>query len=107
MHDRLAPPPPGLSESCLYSESKHGHVWTTDQVHIDPERPDGSQQTISFVQRDGFVESEQEIPEPHNFVASLRLGHEHHSHEYDVEFAEQEGHHHHTIKGHKGLGIPE
>ena len=88
----------------LYGESKHGHVWTTDQVHIETERPDGSQQTFSFVQRDGFVESEQEIPEPHEFVARLRLGHEHHSHDYDVEFAEQEGHHH-AIKGHKGLEV--
>jgi nickel/cobalt transporter (NicO) family protein len=56
------------------------------------------------VQCDGFVESEQEIPEPHEFVARLRLGHEHHSHDYDVEFVEHD-HHHHAIKDYDGLDV--
>lgn len=88
----------------LYSESKHGHVWAADQVRIETERSDGSRQTFTFVQRDGFVESEQEIPEPHEFVARLRLGHEHHSHDYDVEFVEHD-HHHHAIKDYEGLDV--
>ena len=88
----------------LFSESKHGQVWTADQVRIETERPDGSRQSFTFVQRDGFVESEQEIPEPHEFVARLRLGHEHHSHDYDVEFVEHD-HHHHAIKDYEGLDV--
>lgn len=88
----------------LYRESKHGHVWAVDQVRIETERSDGSRQTFNFVQRDGFVESEQEIPEPHEFVARLRLGHEHHSHDYDVEFVEHD-HHHHAIKDYEGLDV--
>ena len=88
----------------LYSEGKHGHVWTADQVRIETERTDGSRQTFTFVQRDGFVESEQEIPEPHEFVARLRLGHEHHSHDYDVEFVEHD-HHQHAIKDYEGLDV--
>jgi nickel/cobalt exporter len=88
----------------LFRESGHGHAWTADQVRIETERPDGSRQTFAFVQRDGFVESEQEIPEPHEFVARLRLGHEHHSHDYDVEFVEH-GHHHHAIKDYEGLDV--
>jgi nickel/cobalt exporter len=88
----------------LFSESKHGHVWTADEVRIEAERPDGSLQSFTFVQRDGFVESEQEIPEPHEFVARLRLGHEHHSHDYDVEFVEHD-HHHHAIKDYEGLDV--
>ncbi|MGL4602959.1 MAG: nickel/cobalt efflux transporter, partial [Iodobacter sp.] len=44
---------------------------------------------FDFVQRDGFVESTAEIPEPHEFIARLCLGHGHHSHDYDVVFAEQ------------------
>ena len=88
----------------LFRESGHGHAWTADQVRIETERPDGSIQKFSFVQRDGFVESEQEIPEPHEFVARLRLGHEHHSHDYDVEFVEHD-HHHHAIKDYEGLDV--
>ncbi len=88
----------------LFRESGHGHTWAADQVKIETERPDGSIQKFSFVQRDGFVESEQEIPEPHEFVARLRLGHEHHSHDYDVEFVEHD-HHHHAIKDYEGLDV--
>jgi nickel/cobalt exporter len=88
----------------LFRESGHGHAWTADQVRIETERPDGSRQSFTFVQRDGFVESEQEIPEPHEFVARLRLGHEHHSHDYDVEFVEHD-HHHHAIKDYEGLDV--
>lgn len=88
----------------LFSDGKHGHVWSADEVQIETERPDGSRQTFKFVQRDGFVESEQEIPEPHEFVARLRLGHEHHSHDYDVEFVEHD-HHHHAIQDYERLNV--
>jgi nickel/cobalt exporter len=88
----------------LFSESKHGNVWTAGQVGIETERPDGSRQAFSFVQRDGFVESEQELPEPHEFVARLRVGHEHHRHDYDVEFVEHDDHHH-AIKDYEGLDL--
>ena len=88
----------------LYREGKRGHMWTADQIRIETERPDGSRQTFTFVQRDGFVESEREIPEPHEFVARLRLGHEQHSHDYDVEFVEHD-HHHHAIKDYEGMDV--
>jgi len=88
----------------LYRESRHGHIWAADEVRIETERSDGRRQTFTFVQRDGFVESEQEIPEPHEFVARLRLGHEHHSHDYDVEYVEHD-HHHHAIKDYEGLDV--
>jgi len=88
----------------LYREGKHGHVWTADQVNVETERADGSRQSFTFVQRDGFVESAQDIPEPHEFVARLTLGHEHHSHDYDVEFVEHD-HHHHAIKDYDGLDV--
>jgi nickel/cobalt exporter len=87
----------------LYSESKHCHIWTADQVRLETERGNGSRQTFSFVQRDGFVESEQEIPEPHEFVARLCLGHERHSHNYDVEFVAHD--HHHAIKDYERLDV--
>ena len=92
----------------LFRDSKHGHDWTADQVSIETERPDGTQQVFSFVQRDGFVESAEEIPEPHEFVARLRLGHANHSHEYDVEFVEHDhehDHEHHAIQDYAGLDV--
>jgi nickel/cobalt exporter len=88
----------------LYSESDHGHAWAADQVKLDTERADGSRQAFTFVQRDGFVESEQEVHEPHEFVARLRLGHGHRSHDYDVEFVEHDDHHH-AIKDYEGLDV--
>ena len=88
----------------LFSETRHGHGWTPDQVRIETERPDGSRQTFSFIQREGFLESEQEIPEPHEFIARLQLGHGHHSHDYDVEFVEHD-HHHHAVKDYDGLDV--
>lgn len=86
----------------LSRESGYGHVWSADQVSVETERADGSRQSFTFVERNGFVESEQEIPEPHEFVVRLRLGHEQHSHDFDVEFVE---HHHHAIKDYEGLDV--
>lgn len=86
----------------LFYDSKGGHVWSADQVKVETERPDGRRQTFTFVQQNGFVESEQEIPEPHEFVARLSLGHGHHSHDYDVEFVE---HDHHAIEDYAGLDV--
>lgn len=88
----------------LFRESRHGHRWTAEQVRIETERADGSRQLFTFVEGDGFVESEQEIPEPHEFVARLRLGHEHHSHDYDVEYVEHD-HPHHAIADYDGLDV--
>lgn len=86
----------------LFYDSKGGHAWSADQVKVETERPDGLRQAFTFVQRNGFVESEQEIPEPHEFVARLHLGHGHHSHDYDVEFVE---HDHHAIEDYAGLDV--
>lgn len=86
----------------LFHDSKGGHAWPADQVEVETERPDGHRQTFTFVQRNGFLESAQEIPEPHEFVARLHLGHGHHSHDYDVEFVE---HDHHAIEDYAGLDV--
>lgn len=80
----------------LVREGTRGHAWSADQVEVVTERPDGSRQTFRFVQRDGFLESEQTIPEPHAFVARLSLGHEHHRHDYDIAFHEHDHDHVHV-----------
>lgn len=86
----------------LMREGTRGTAWSAEQVQIVTERPDGSRQTFRFVQRDGFLESEQSIPEPHAFVARLSLGHEHHRHDYDVTFTEHDHDHDHS---HGGLDV--
>lgn len=83
-------------------EGKRGHLWKADEVKITIERSDGNAEAFTFLQQDGFLESAQEIAEPHAFVARLQLGHAHHTHEYDVTFIEHE-HDHSTLKGDKNL----
>ena len=87
----------------LTREGTRGHAWAADQVQVVTERPDGSRQTFAFVQRDGFLESAQTIPEPHAFVARLSLGHAHHRHDYDVEFVEHD--HAHADHAYGGLDV--
>jgi cation diffusion facilitator family transporter len=43
-------------------------------VSVETERPDGSRQAFRFVGRGSYIESIDEIPEPHAFNAHLRIG---------------------------------
>ncbi len=70
----------------LHAESGHG--WKAGEVRLETERPDGARQAFSFVARDGYLESVQEIPEPHEFTARVTLSHGDHGHHYDVAFVE-------------------
>lgn len=90
----------------LYQERPRDHAWPASDIRVETERPDGTRQSFDFVQRDGFVESGQTIPEPHEFVARLSLGRDHHHrHDYDVEFVEHDHDHHHAIKDYEGLDL--
>jgi nickel/cobalt exporter len=72
-----------------------GHGWKAEEVTIITERPDGTRQAFAFADRGGFLESTQEIPEPHQFTARVSLAHGGHAHDYDVAFTEHDHHHHH------------
>jgi Co/Zn/Cd efflux system component len=58
------------------------------EVSVETERPDGARRSFSFESRGGFLESAEEIPEPHQFTAYVKVGnatcpvafeeHEHH-----------------------------
>jgi nickel/cobalt transporter (NicO) family protein len=85
----------------LHSES--GPEWPAGQVQVETERADGSRQTFAFRRHGGYLESVDEIPEPHEFIARLRLGEPQHSHDFDVEFVEHA--HHHAIAGYAGLDL--
>jgi nickel/cobalt exporter len=43
-------------------------------VSVTTIRPDGAEQTFSFINRQNYLESSEEIPEPHAFKARLALG---------------------------------
>src|SRR3978361_1740208 len=53
----------------------------SSDVSIETIRPDGSRQLFTFKDRDGYLESRDEIPEPHAFLAKVRLAHEGQQHE--------------------------
>ena len=53
---------------------------------IETMRPEGTRQQFSMTERGGYLESVEEIPEPHSFVARLRIGSDDHS----VVFQEHE-----------------
>lgn len=72
-----------------------------DTVSVETTRPNRSTQRFSFVDRGDFLESLEEIPEPHEFTARLRLGNGDHNHDYDVEFEEYG----HTHPEHSGLDV--
>ena len=78
----------------LSSESQNAlSEYLLKNIALATKRPDGSLQKFTFIKRDGFLESKQDIAEPHEFTARLNLLHGDHSHNYDIEFVEH-GHHH-------------
>ncbi|TAL01447.1 MAG: nickel/cobalt efflux transporter RcnA, partial [Rhodospirillaceae bacterium] len=68
--------------------TESGHPWAAQDVTLATERPDGVCQTFTFVDRGEYLESVDEIPEPHQFMARVSLGHGGHSHDYDLAFVE-------------------
>ncbi|MGB6605896.1 MAG: nickel/cobalt efflux transporter [Steroidobacteraceae bacterium] len=85
----------------LHSES--GHEWPANEVHVETERADGRRQTFAFRRHGGYLESVEVVPEPHEFIARLRLGERQHSHDFDVEFVEHA--HRHAVAGYAGLDL--
>ena len=83
-----------------------GHNWGAGEVSLETERPDGSKQAFNFVGRDGYLESLQEISEPHEFMARVTLSHGDHGHQYDVAFVEHDhGGHDHMHEELRGLDV--
>ena len=41
---------------------------------VETSRPDGARQSFAMVERGGYLEIREEIPEPHDFAATLRVG---------------------------------
>ena len=71
-----------------------GSFLRPEDTLIETVRPDGERQTFTMTQRAGYLESAEEIPEPHAFTATLQINSETHS----VVFEEHE----HTHGGTNG-----
>lgn len=78
-----------------------GLGWAAKDVAVETERPDGRRQIFTFVDRGDHLESIDEIPEPHEFLARLRLSHGNHFHDHEVAFIEGDGsdHLHEELRG--------
>jgi cation diffusion facilitator family transporter len=59
--------PPRFRLSCS------GRVPDANGINIETERPDGSRQIFSMLVRDRYLESADEIPEPHEFTVRVSL----------------------------------
>ena len=71
-------------------------------ITVETTRPDGAKQLFNFVNRGDYLESVDQIPEPHGFSARLRMAHGDHGHDFDVEYAE---HSHGHAHDHEGLDV--
>ncbi len=68
-----------------------GDSWTGEYVTITTERPDGSTQKFTFLDRDGYMESVETIAAPYEFMVRLSLDHGDHEHDYDISFLQGVG----------------
>jgi nickel/cobalt exporter len=82
--------------------AERGHAPAADEITVVTTRPDGTAQSFAFVARSDYLESVDEIPEPHEFTARLSISHGGHGHQYDVVFSEADHGHGH---GHGGLDV--
>lgn len=74
--------------------TESGRAWNPAEVSITTERPDGTVQRFGFVQHGPYLESVDTVPGPHEFMARIALGHDHHLHAYDLSFVAGHGHDH-------------
>jgi cation diffusion facilitator family transporter len=63
-----------------------GSALTAEGLSIETVRPDGTRQLFAMGDKGGFLESRDDIPEPHAFTAAVRIGEQH----YPVVFEEHE-----------------
>ncbi len=77
-----------------------GALPDASDLTIETTRPDGSRQHFSFEDRGDYLESRDEIPEPHAFLARVRLMQAGQAHDRELEFEEHEHGHGHGAGAH-------
>ena len=76
--------------------AENGAALLASIASIETVRPDGARQLFAFEDRGDYLESIDEIPEPHAFGANVRIGEQ----TYPVEFEEHEHAHGSTARDH-------
>lgn len=73
------------------------------KIALSTRRPDGTRQDFSFQTASDYLESLEEIPEPHQFTVTVELRHGGHSHEHLIDFIEDHDHgaHDHGAHSHE------
>ena len=91
----------GTLELSIYEAGVPPHFRLTgaiaDAVTAETLRPDWTRQVFRFANHGTYWGSIDEIPEPHEFLARVSLGHGGHTHDYELSFVE---HHDHGHDGH-------
>jgi len=82
-----------------FQERGKAYLPESSEVSIETVRPNGARQKFAFVRKEGFLESTNDIPEPHDFDLTLTLAHDGHTHTYPVQFRE-DAHGHDHAHGH-------
>lgn len=72
------------------------------EISVETVRPDGTRQSFAFAAGEGFLEATSELPEPHEFGATLAISHGDHAHRFEFQFSEDEHHHHGGSEHHHG-----
>lgn len=86
--------------------AERGEALSAQDLVAVTERPDGSRQGFTFVDRETYLESIDEIPEPHEFMARISVGQGSHLHDFDLSFIEDHDHgHDHIHEELRGLDI--
>jgi len=81
-------PPRFRLRSCTFGTTESAAEW--HGALVETERPDGSRHVFRFADRGTFLESVDEIAEPHEFIARLKLSREGQQQEYLVDFEEHD-----------------
>jgi len=72
---------------CFRLRRQDGALPTAGSVALETVRADGARQAFSFAERGGYLQSLEEIPEPHAFTAQLRIAGEG---SYETDFEEHD-----------------
>jgi nickel/cobalt transporter (NicO) family protein len=90
----------------LAHQLRTGARWPARDLSLTTVRPDRVEQAFTFLDRGKYLESVEEIPEPHEFQARVSLSHGGHRHDYDFTFVESHHHDHDIDDGHSRDMLP-
>jgi uncharacterized protein (TIGR00299 family) protein len=87
----------------LYFSDRKGKArapWAANSVALETIRPGGKRQSFKFKRHEAYLEATEELPEPHEFTAILKLKHGQKTEKREVQFIEDHHHHHASEHGH-------